>query len=373
MHRRLGSGFIVSADHGEWVYLPEQLFTAFRCGRPDSASRKLLKSKGLIVTKSGTARIEKAYRARYAHVLKGALTHRLLLNTMDAGSISGAVRLIKEEPGHVQLCHPEDYVIVKQIIEETKGVTHEIVTDTWPAKHIGWFRKNNVSVTCRCSVVPAGEEALGTLDIQRSSLSDPGIAVRHNAKRIWLRPLHPFGSLAAQWGEKGYSADEYLDFWKAALDKMIEAGIIEVSAQAMLLRIANKSTVPDEHSSPCRGVFQLVYHKNEIYPCEQAASYPVFMLGRVSQPASEILRSPARKALALASVNDTTACRACAYSPFCGLCPVLAYAERATIVSKIPDRRCRILTGMFDHIFMKLLNDERCRAAFERWITIARS
>ena len=47
-------------------------------------------------------------------------------------------------------------------------------------------------------------------------------------------------------------------------------------------------------------------------------------------------------------------CCECAYSPYCGTCPVINLAESRSVYPRPGNYRCRIVSGMLDQIFEKL-------------------
>ena len=115
---------------------------------------------------------------------------------------------------------------------------------------------------------------------------------------------------------------------------------------------------------------QLSYDpKGNIYTCDEGKIFEEFKLGNVkTNKYHQVLCSEETKAIIDVSINDNIACEICAFKPYCGICPVCSFAETNNIIPKIPNQRCEILKGMFDHIFDKLLNDEEYKETFLNWI-----
>ena len=68
-------------------------------------------------------------------------------------------------------------------------------------------------------------------------------------------------------------------------------------------------------------------------------------------------------------MNDNFICDKCVYKPWCGLCPVIAYAEQGNIVPKISGfSKCKLHKFQFDYVFEKLLFDSNARNVFFGWL-----
>ncbi len=194
--------------------------------------------------------------------------------------------------------------------------------------------------------------------------------------RIWIKPVNNLGDAEGNWKKIGMTAAEYLDFWTEAMDyivtKNIEGVRIEENYTKIILRkILTKECVNfTDLESPCgAAIGQLAYSYNgNIHTCDEARLFEMFKLGTVDDRYSDIVTSPGACAITRASINDNPVCEMCAYKPICGLCPVCSYAETGNIISKLPNRRCEILIGMFDYIFEKLASEEKYRKVFFSWI-----
>jgi len=227
---------------------------------------------------------------------------------------------------------------------------------------------------------------LGALiTITRDSLNFPkeivNSYVNFGLRTIHLRFLNNLGDARPLWNKISYSAEEFIDFWKKAVDyiiKLNKKGILinERTANIMLRKIlTGKDPNFVDLRTPCgAAIGQLAYNYNgDIYTCDEGRmiSEDLFVLGNVKNNSyKEILTSEQTCGIIAASVNDVFICDNCVYKPYCGLCPICNYAEQGSIIGKIPEtNRCKIFKAQFDYIFDKLLFDKEAREVFLKWVT----
>ncbi len=198
--------------------------------------------------------------------------------------------------------------------------------------------------------------------------------------RMWMKPVNPLGFAGKNWDRVGLDVETYLDFWKKALDRVVKKNrkkwFADNYVKVILQKILTKESVNfTDLQSPCGAVIgQLAYSYNgNIYTCDEGRLYDLFKLGTVDDNYKDIVMSPGTCAIVRSSINDNPVCEVCAYKPICGLCPVCSYAETGNIISKLPNRRCEILMGMYDHIFSKLVTDDEYRKVFFSWVETERN
>jgi uncharacterized protein len=188
-------------------------------------------------------------------------------------------------------------------------------------------------------------------------------------KTIWLRYLNNIGWAAEKWEEISYDADEYLKFWKEAVDYSWSSGDIQETSSKILLTkiIGNRDPMYLDLMSPCgAAIGQLAYnYDGKIYCCDEARmiDQDLFELGDIRYNTyKEIMTSDKVCNLVSCSVNDAFFCDTCLYKPYCGLCPVNIYASKSSLLPNLTtEMRCRILKGQFDHMFSKLLFEDGFR------------
>ena len=183
--------------------------------------------------------------------------------------------------------------------------------------------------------------------------------------QIFLRPLTRLGAAARSWDTIGYSPQEYLQFYREALDE-----VIRLNAQgkpmsdyllALLLSkiIHGKSVNYMELRSPCgAAVGQLAFTPGgNVFTCDEGRMLSemgddAFKLGNVYDDGYDAwMNTSCCKAVCSASLLDTLpGCCDCVYKPYCGVCPVINYALNGNITSVAKDR-CEIYKGILDILF----------------------
>jgi len=191
---------------------------------------------------------------------------------------------------------------------------------------------------------------------------------------VFIRPLTPMGKAIPNWGEIGYTPEDYLDFYKRIIDKLIKVNkegyfIKEEHTAILLNKIMGNFVNYMELRSPCgAAVGQIAYYADgNIFTCDEGRMlYEMgdtsFCLGNVCDGEfSEIMKNNVCKTVCAASILESIpSCCDCVYQPYCGTCPVVNYAKENDIIAKMPrGYRCKIYSGMLDYIFKNILqNDE---------------
>jgi uncharacterized protein len=204
-------------------------------------------------------------------------------------------------------------------------------------------------------------------------------------KTLHVRPLNPMGFATKSWRLHGYSAEEFMDFYREALDYIVELNkrgveIIERGAALFLARILSDDDPGYvDLRSPCgAGVGQLAYASDgSVYTCDEGRMVArmgddVFRIGEArSMTYDDILENETVRSIGIASLLDALpGCRRCVYQPYCGVCPVYNYVCQGSIFGQQPTNdRCRINRWTLDHLFTLLDRDgEAVKKIFERWI-----
>lgn len=200
---------------------------------------------------------------------------------------------------------------------------------------------------------------------------------------IFLRPLTPLGKATANWDEIGYSAEEFLEFYRRAMDRIIsinQKGIFikETHSAILLSRINGYSVNYMELRSPCgAAVGQLAYYADgNIFTCDEARmlyemGQDAFKVGNVySNNYMNLVDGAVCKTVCASSILEAIpSCCDCVYQPYCGTCPVVSYAMTNDVIEKEPrGYRCSIYKGMMDYLFSKYLReDEKIIKIFNSW------
>jgi len=204
--------------------------------------------------------------------------------------------------------------------------------------------------------------------------------LKQNVNSLFIRPLTPLGMAAKLWEKIGYGPQEYLRFYKTALNHVISYALKhpnsffhENTAKIFLAKIL---TVYDpnylELRSPCgAGIGQLLYnYDGKVYTCDEArmVGEDIFCVGDIQKDSyMRLLSHPTVRVLTMASCLENTGCEYCVYKPYCGVCPIHNWADSGNIFPQaFSNSRCLIYQGILDFLFEKLQN-KKIRDVFQRW------
>jgi His-Xaa-Ser system radical SAM maturase HxsB len=201
---------------------------------------------------------------------------------------------------------------------------------------------------------------------------------------IFIRPLTRLGKADNNWQKIGYTAEEFLKFYKSALDYIIDKNregifLSEGHSNIFLKKILlNQPVNYMELRSPCGGAIgQLAYYYDgNIYTCDEGRMLSEmgddsFKLGNVYENTyKELMQCDCTKAMCISSCLECLPyCSTCAYMPFCGTCPVINLAQDNNIFSKAPkEYRCKIYSGILDILFDYIENKSETVEIFKKWI-----
>lgn len=231
---------------------------------------------------------------------------------------------------------------------------------------------------------PGGPSAL--LTVTRASLGRAREIVDEYARLklpyVFLRPLTPMGQAPRRWAEIGYGPEEFLEFYRAGLDRVLQLNrrgvpIKEKTAFLLVKKIlGSQDNKYVDLRCPCgAGLGQLAYDVDGgIYTCDEGRMLArdgdlSFRLGSVRDRYAAIINSDPVKACAISSSLDLQpACSRCAYKAWCGVCPAYNAAAQGGFWGDMPaNARCRVLLGVFDHIFAKLADKDNLKI-FQKWL-----
>lgn len=199
--------------------------------------------------------------------------------------------------------------------------------------------------------------------------------IKMGFENIFLRSLTPLGSANKSFNEIGYTADEYVEFYKNSLNYILERNINGVSikeghALIFISKIlAGVSPNYMELRSPCgASIGQIAYYYDgRIYTCDEGRMLAEmgdesFLIGNVNTHTyDKIMNSSICKTVCSASILESLpSCSDCVYQPYCGICPIVNYALTGDIYEKTPKGyKCKIYFGMLEIIFDILKNNDK--------------
>lgn len=205
-------------------------------------------------------------------------------------------------------------------------------------------------------------------------------------RALFLRPIDPFGFAEKTAGTVEYPRSEYLEFYRQAVDYMLELNaqgeqILERYAAIFLTKIL---TGKDPNFLDIRwpagaGIGQLAYnYDGRVLTCDEGRMLyemgdSTFELGHVDRSSyRELVSHPTVRAVSLASnLEQNPDCEGCTYLPYCGIAPVHSYKTQGDIFGKMRESAlCQVHKGIQDYLFEKIAEgDPTTMETFRRWTT----
>lgn len=206
---------------------------------------------------------------------------------------------------------------------------------------------------------------------------------------IFLRPLNPYWFAAADIKSLWYTTDEYYEFYKNALDYIIEKNkewvrFSEMTANIFLLKILTpKDPNYLDERSPCWAcIWQVAYnYDGKIYSCDEWRMFgrmwdDNFLMTELledwEKTYNAMIESETTKIMVQASTldwlpwyNDSV------YKSYIWVCPISSYKSNNNIIPTYSTDTKKILDyKILDYIFWKLLQEEN-KKIFESWLDIS--
>lgn len=201
---------------------------------------------------------------------------------------------------------------------------------------------------------------------------------------ISLRQISPFGFAVRTQKKIGYSMDEYLAFYREALNYLIKLNLtgttIEESYATLLLtRILTPfpTSYVDLQSPAAAGTGVLAYNfDGRVYVSDEGRMLAEmgddrFCMGSVREPLSVLQGSRAMEIMREGGIaEELPGCKDCAFVPYCGADPVFHVATQGDPVGHRPTSEfCQRHTGLFQLLFELLARrDPDVMRVFLAWI-----
>jgi His-Xaa-Ser system radical SAM maturase HxsB len=205
-------------------------------------------------------------------------------------------------------------------------------------------------------------------------------------RALFLRPIDPFGFAGRTAHRTEYPRAEYLEFYRKAVDYMIELNkqgvqILERYAAIFLTKIltGEDPNFLDIRSPGGAAVGALAYnYDGKIFTCDEgrmlhASGDDTFLLGNLGEVSyREVMGHETVRAVLLASNLDTRPdCVNCAYQPYCGVPAAHCHKTQGSLGGRMRDNLlCAVHKGIQDYLFEKISeNDPATMEVFSRWTT----
>lgn len=205
-------------------------------------------------------------------------------------------------------------------------------------------------------------------------------------RALFLRPLDPFGFADKTSQRIEYPRDEYLEYYRNAVDYMIELNlegveILERYAAIFLTKIlrGEDPNFLDIRQPSGAGIGQLAYnYDGQIFTCDEGRMLhemgdDTFRLGTVDDRYRDVVGHETIRALVIASqLQGLPDCADCAYQPYCGIPPVHSHKTQGSLFGRMRESTlCQVHKGIQDYLFEKLATaDEPTLEVLERWTTV---
>ncbi|HTN37321.1 MAG TPA: His-Xaa-Ser system radical SAM maturase HxsB [Arachidicoccus sp.] len=242
----------------------------------------------------------------------------------------------------------------------------------------------------KCRTILGGNRVSALLTTTTFSLNYPTEIVNEyfekGFKSIFLRPISPFGFANYNKKKNNYQMDQFLEFYKIALSKVIEYNLSgyyfrEEYATIILKKILTPFPVGYVDLQSPSGIVNNVIvfnYDGKIYASDESRMLAedkdfTFQLGDLDHSTYEdIFYGDKIETISKAMVNEGLAgCSECALQSYCGADPVLHYAVQNDMYGYRPTSPfCQKNMEIIRHLFELMDNDERIETIFRNWANL---
>jgi len=205
-------------------------------------------------------------------------------------------------------------------------------------------------------------------------------------RALFLRPIDPFGFAERTRKKVEYSRDDYLDYYRNAVDYMIELNkqgveILERFAAIFLTKIlrGEDPNFLDVRAPAGTGIGQLaINYDGTVFTCDEGRMLhemgdDTFLIGHVDRDRYRQLvgHETVHTAVIASNLDGQPDCTNCAYNPYCGTIPATNHKTSGSLFGRMRESNvCAVHKGIQDYLFHKLATaDAETRQILERWTT----
>lgn len=206
-------------------------------------------------------------------------------------------------------------------------------------------------------------------------------------RALFIRPVDPFGWAQRTAKTVEYPRSEYLDFYRAATDYVLELNkkgvqVLERYGAIFLTKILGdeEPNFLDVRNPGGAAIGQIAYsYDGKIFTSDEGRMVhqmgdSFFQLGTVFDTTyRQLMTHPTTRALTLASNLDAQPdCVSCTYNPYCGVVPEHSYRTQGSIFGRMRESQlCAVHKGIQDYLFGKLRDDDPATVEIlRRWTTV---
>jgi uncharacterized protein len=210
--------------------------------------------------------------------------------------------------------------------------------------------------------------------------------VELGCRALFLRPVDPFGFAERTANRVDYPRREYLEFYRNAVDYMIELNrtgiqILERYAAIFLSKfLTDDPNFLDIRSPAGAGIGQLAFnYDGKVFTCDEGRMLHEtgdsrFQIGDVFKSTyRELVGHETVRAMVLASnLDQQPDCVNCAYNPYCGTQTTHNHKSFGTIFGRMRESTlCAVHKGIQDYLFERISRgNDALLEVFRRWTTV---
>ena len=211
--------------------------------------------------------------------------------------------------------------------------------------------------------------------------------VKLGCRALFLRPIDPFGFAERTRKRVEYSRRDYLEYYRRAVDYMIELNkqgveILERFAAIFLTKIlrGEDPNFLDVRAPAGTGIGQLaVNYDGTVFTCDEGRMLhemgdDTFFLGHVDTHRYRQLvgHETVRAAVIASNLDGQPDCINCAYNPYCGTIPATNHKTTGSVFGRMRESDvCAVHKGIQDYLFEKLATaDDETKDILLRWTTV---
>ncbi|HEY0089308.1 MAG TPA: His-Xaa-Ser system radical SAM maturase HxsB [Candidatus Lokiarchaeia archaeon] len=258
-------------------------------------------------------------------------------------------------------------------------------------KHRIYRDENSYQITTKnilkCKQILGNDRVSALMTTSKYSLRYPKEIINEylnqGFKNIFFRPINPFG-LSIQNNNFNYTIDEFLVFYKAALNYIIElnkSGIYFVEELATIF--LTKILTPfhggfTDIQSPSGAINSVVVYNYDgyVYASDEARMMAetgncFFRLGSIEKSTyEEIFYGFKAHEIIQSGLNEILpSCSECAFQTYCGSDPVRNYHTQGDMIGKRPNNDfCRKNRIIIEYLFELMENDLMIKRIFYSWV-----
>lgn len=204
-------------------------------------------------------------------------------------------------------------------------------------------------------------------------------------RALFLRPVDPFGWVEKTARRVEYPREDFMEFYRNAVDYMIELNlkgvqVLERYAAIFLSKFFGRDpNFLDLRSPAGAGIGCLAFnYDGKVFTCDEGRMLhemgdSSFLLGQAgTTPYKELVGHPTVRSMVLASnLDGQPDCVNCTYNPYCGTQSTHNHKSFGSVFGRMRESTvCAVHKGIQDYLFERLSSeDPKIIEVFQKWTT----